>query len=194
MTPIKTNINTQKPARLMIIMAIIGIVCAIAIVVYFMATAEKAEKSEYNNWVEKLPPEYFAKIEKHDDSSNNSLARVTQGELRGWVRTDYRHIEKLRGGRNPATVHKAVSMYKSTLNRMYSKHLREKPGTSGEITVKFTIDEFGKVISLQKLKSTMNDSEFENTVLSIMKEWDFFRVGIPGDITEIIFVFLYSSA
>jgi len=81
----------------------------------------------------------------------------------------------------------------AALRYAYNKRLREKPGLKGKITVKFAIDEFGKVIFCEVLESTMGDSELEATVVDKIKRWVFEKIDKPGDVTEVVYPFVFSQ-
>jgi len=68
---------------------------------------------------------------------------------------------------------------------------RRQEGSIGEgkIVIKFTINEFGKVTSVQMIESTINDSKLENMVISSVKNWDFGKINEPGDLTEFTYSF-----
>jgi len=97
------------------------------------------------------------------------------------------------GGRSRASIQRVVMRNMTELRSAYSKGLREKPGLNGKITVKFAIDEFGKVIFVQLVESTMDDSEFEKTVVDRVKSWAFEKIDKPGDVTEVVYPFVFSE-
>jgi TonB family protein len=81
----------------------------------------------------------------------------------------------------------------AALRYAYNKRLREKPGLKGKITVKFAIDEFGKVIFASVVESTMGDSELETIVVDKIKRWVFEKIDKPGDVTEVVYPFVFSQ-
>jgi TonB family protein len=99
----------------------------------------------------------------------------------------------LTGGRSRASIQRVVMQNMAALRYAYNKRLREKPGLSGRITVKFAIDEFGRVIFAQIVESTMSDSELETTVVSRVKSWNFEKIDKPGDVTEVTYPFVFSN-
>jgi TonB family protein len=99
----------------------------------------------------------------------------------------------LTGGRSRASIQRVVMQNMAALRYAYNKRLREKPGLTGKITVKFAIDEFGKVIFAQVVESTMADSELESTVVSRVKSWNFEKIDKPGDVTEVTYPFVFSQ-
>ncbi len=99
----------------------------------------------------------------------------------------------LTGGRSMASIRRVVMQNLAALRYAYNKRLREKPGLRGKITVKFAIDEFGKVIHCNVVSSTIKDSELEATVVSKIKRWAFGKIDKPGDVTEVVYPFVFSQ-
>ena len=81
----------------------------------------------------------------------------------------------------------------AALRYAYNKRLREKPGLKGKITVKFAIDEFGKVSFASVVESTMSDPELEAIVVDKIKRWVFEKIDKPGDVTEVVYPFVFSQ-
>jgi TonB family protein len=99
----------------------------------------------------------------------------------------------LTGGRSKASIMRVVMQNIAALRYAYNKRLREKPGLKGKITVKFAIDEFGKVIFASVVESTMGDSELETIVVDKIKRWVFEKIDKPGDVTEVVYPFVFSQ-
>jgi TonB family protein len=99
----------------------------------------------------------------------------------------------LTGGRSKASIMRVVMQNLAALRYAYNRRLREKPGLKGKITVKFAIDEFGKVIFCQVVESTMSDPPLEKQVISKIRRWVFDKIDKPGDITEVVYPFVFSQ-
>jgi TonB family protein len=99
----------------------------------------------------------------------------------------------LTGGRSKASIMRVVMQNLAALRYAYNKRLREKPGLQGKVTVKFAIDEFGKVIFCEVVQSTMEDPPFEEIVTSKIKRWVFEKIDKPGDVTEVIYPFVFTQ-
>jgi len=99
----------------------------------------------------------------------------------------------LTGGRSRASIQRVVMQNMAALRYAYNRRLRDKPGLNGKITVKFAIDEFGKVIFAQVVESTMADPELERTVVDRVKSWNFDKIDKPGDVTEVVYPFVFSQ-
>jgi uncharacterized protein (TIGR02145 family) len=124
-------------------------------------------------------------------NSEEGIDLKRRGELK--VSPDFLKGGTLTGARSRASIQRVVMQNMAALRYAYNKRLREKPGMTGKITVKFAIDEFGKVIFTQVTESTMDDSELETTVVSRVKSWIFDRVDAPGDVTEVVYPFVFSQ-
>jgi TonB family protein len=99
----------------------------------------------------------------------------------------------LTGGRSRASIMRVVQQNLAALRYAYNKRLREKPGLKGRIQVKFAIDEFGKVIFCKVLDSTMDDPPLEEEVVAKIKRWVFEKIDKPGDVTEVVYPFVFSQ-
>jgi TonB family protein len=99
----------------------------------------------------------------------------------------------LTGGRSKASIMRVVRQNLAALRYAYNKRLQEKPGLKGKVTVKFAIDEFGKVIFCSVVSTTMNDNNFESTVVEKIRRWGFGKIDKPGDVTEVIYPFVFSQ-
>lgn len=99
----------------------------------------------------------------------------------------------LTGGRSRASIMRVVMQNLAALRYAYNQRLRDKPGLKGRITVKFAIDEFGKVIFCEVVSSTMGDPSLEVTVTEKIKRWVFEKIDKPGDVTEVVYPFVFSQ-
>ncbi len=96
------------------------------------------------------------------------------------------------GGRNKNSISRVVQQNLVSLRYAYNMRLREKPGLKGKVTIRFAIDEFGRVIFCEVVGSTMYDRDFENSVVSKIKTWVFDKIDMPGDVTEVEYPFVFS--
>jgi Ca-activated chloride channel family protein len=106
---------------------------------------------------------------------------------------EYLKGASLTGGRSKASVMRVLMQNLAALRYAYNKRLREKPGLNGKITCKFAIDEFGKVIFCQVVSSTIGDPELEALIVAKIKLWVFEKIDKPGDVTEIVYPFVFSQ-
>jgi len=104
---------------------------------------------------------------------------------------DFMRAGALTGDRKEADIQRVVTQNIAALRHAYRKRLRDKPALAGTITVRFFVNEFGKVTSAQALRSTINDHELEDTVLTRVKSWNFDKFDKPGDLVEVIYPFAF---
>jgi TonB family protein len=97
------------------------------------------------------------------------------------------------GGRSKMEIMRVVMQNLSALRYAYNQRLREKPGLKGKITVKFVIDEFGTVMHCEVVESSMGDNLLEAKVTGKIIRWKFERIDKPGDITEVVYPFVFST-
>ncbi len=99
----------------------------------------------------------------------------------------------LTGARSKASVMKVVMQNLASLRYAYNKRLHDKPGLQGKITVRFAMDEFGKIVLCEVVETTMNDPELEKIIVAKIKLWVFEKIDKPGDITEVVYPFVFSN-
>jgi hypothetical protein len=114
------------------------------------------------------------------------------GELK-MVTPDFKESVTVTGGRSKASINRVVMQNMAALRHAYNRRLRDKPGLNGRITVKFAIDEFGRVIFAQMVESTINDSELEGIVVDRVRSWNFDKIDKSGDVTEVTYPFMFSQ-
>ncbi len=96
------------------------------------------------------------------------------------------------GGRSKTEILQVVMQNIRALRHAYNKRLHQKPGLSGKVTVKFGIDDSGRVLFVQVIESTMGDSEIETAIVERIRRWVFAKIDKPGDITEVVYPFVFS--
>lgn len=99
----------------------------------------------------------------------------------------------LTGARTMGNIRRVVFRNLAALRHVYNKRLREKPGLRGKITVKFAIDEFGRVVHCRVVASSIQDPTLLEAVLSTIRRWSFGKVDRPGDVTEVVYPFAFSQ-
>jgi TonB family protein len=97
------------------------------------------------------------------------------------------------GGRSRASIQSVITQNMAAMLYAYNRRLSAKPGIAGKIAVKFSVNEFGRVISADITESTVSDSKLESMVVSLLKSWDFGKIDKPGDVTEITYPFAFSQ-
>ena len=97
------------------------------------------------------------------------------------------------GGRPRSEIMRVVRQNSNSLQYAYTRRLSNVPGLSGKITVKWAIDEFGHVLFCSLESSTINDAELEQEILRKIKRWVFSRINKPGDVTEVVYPFVFNE-
>ena len=97
------------------------------------------------------------------------------------------------GGRSKIEILRVVMQNIQSLRYAYNKRLMDKPDLRGKIVCKFAIDEFGNVLACKLLESTIKYEYLEMTVNKLILRWKFEKINKPGDITEIVYPFVFSS-
>lgn len=95
--------------------------------------------------------------------------------------------------RTKASIMKVTMANLGFLRYAYQMRLREKSGLRGKITVKYAIDEYGKVIFTKVIESTVCDKILEKAVEDKIKNWIYCPIDNPGDVTEVIYPFIFSQ-
>ena len=125
-------------------------------------------------------------------SNTNSSGEKKRGSLKV-ASPQFTKGGSLTGGRSKASIMRVVMQNLAALRYAYNRRLQEKPGLKGTITVKFAIDEFGKVMFCQVVSSTMGDPELEKKIVEKIKRWVFEKIDKPGDVTEVVYPFVFSQ-
>lgn len=79
------------------------------------------------------------------------------------------------------------------LRYAYNKRLKEKPGLKGRISVLFSVNDKGTVISSKVTSSTINDKILEAEILKKINEWKYPVIYRPRDVRAIFFPFVFSQ-
>ncbi len=88
---------------------------------------------------------------------------------------------------------RVIRLNTSSLQYVSTRRLANTPGFEGMIVVKFTIDEFGKVLFCVVESSTMSSSEFDQEIADKIKGWEFGHINKPGDVTQVIHPFVFKQ-
>jgi hypothetical protein len=75
----------------------------------------------------------------------------------------------------------------------YNRHLEKDGHFSGKTTVKFAVNEIGNVIHVEIIENTLNNKVFEKEEMVIIQSWKFPKINNPGDITEIVYPFIFGQ-
>jgi TonB family protein len=81
-------------------------------------------------------------------------------------------LPKQKSGRPRAEIMQIVNANMPTLGALYRRHLKEKPGFSGKVILKFTIAESGKVTNIEIVSSTTGYAKFDRAVKDNVATWE----------------------
>jgi len=115
--------------------------------------------------------------------------KKTEGYWQGSFQ-DHRFSSPLR---TRESILKTVMNEVHSLRYAYNMRLREVPGLRGKVVVKFEINSIGDVTRARIESSTMNDSQFERTVIDKVTRWKFCREYSGYRISEVIYPFVFSQ-
>ncbi|NLD93397.1 MAG: AgmX/PglI C-terminal domain-containing protein [Fibrobacter sp.] len=80
-----------------------------------------------------------------------------------------------------------------SLRYVYNQRLRDKPELRGKVVCRFAIDEFGNVLMCDIVESTVLDNVLEAKIKGMISRWRFEKIDKVGDVTEIVYPFVFSS-
>ncbi|MCL2100719.1 MAG: TonB family protein [Fibromonadales bacterium] len=75
------------------------------------------------------------------------------------------------GSRSKAEIMAVVNARMPGLRNIFNRYLKQKPGFSGKVTLRFTIAPGGDIISINIVDSTTGFSEFDNAVKNMVATW-----------------------
>lgn len=93
------------------------------------------------------------------------------------------------GSRSAADIMKVVRQRTPGLRHIYNKYLKKQPGFSGKVTLRFTIDPGGDIISISVASSSTGFAEFDKAVKNTVKHWTFSKVKSGNTTVTIPFTF-----
>ena len=96
------------------------------------------------------------------------------------------------GARSKSSIMRVVLENISSLRYAYNRLLRENPQLHGKITLRFAMDESGTVIFCEIVQSTINDDAFEQQVRNSVRRWKFEEIDRVGDVTEVVYPFVFA--
>jgi hypothetical protein len=103
-----------------------------------------------------------------------------------------RHMGTFTGGRSPAEILRILQLNMPTLRYAYNRWLRTNPDMHGKITVRFAIDEYGKVVFCAITDTFTDDEEIKKQVVAIIRNLRFDAIDKVGDMTEVVYPLVFS--
>lgn len=95
-------------------------------------------------------------------------------------------------GRSRINIMGVITQNLPSIRYTYGRRMKEKSELKGKVTVKFAIDEFGKVIFCSVVGSTVSDPTLEENIVKRVKQWAFEKINKVGDVTEVVYTFAFS--
>ncbi|MDH4226474.1 MAG: TonB family protein [Deltaproteobacteria bacterium] len=86
--------------------------------------------------------------------------------------------------RSKDEVYAAIRSYTGGLKYLYNNELKKTPSLRGLVTVRFTISADGKVTSAKIVKSTINHTGLETSIVERIKLWRFRNISPAQDYTD----------
>ncbi len=99
----------------------------------------------------------------------------------------------LTGKRSKSSVMFKFKQNIASLNEVYRKRLKSDPELFGTITIKFSIDASGTVITTSAEKNTVKDQILEDSIVHKISTWKFEPISDPMDTTVVIYPFVFSK-
>ncbi len=97
------------------------------------------------------------------------------------------------GARGRAQIMRVIRLNTIQLQTIYLMACETKSELSGKLTLKWAIEESGKVIFCTAVSSTMNDREFEAAIVEKVKLFKFGEIDKPVDVTEVVYTFVFTQ-
>lgn len=112
-------------------------------------------------------------------------------KAKGSIRTPSESDIEIGAGssRSAADIMKVVRQRTPGLRHVYNKFLNKKPNFQGKVTLKFTIDPSGVIISISIAASTTGYGEFDNEIKTAVSRWKFSKVNAGNTTVTIPFTF-----
>jgi len=128
------------------------------------------------------------KVLEAKKAQEDSLARIELAKAE-----DDKKARGITNKRKQSHIGRTIAQNDDAIRNAYNNRLR-KIGREGKITIKFVINERGKVVSIQMMESTMNDSDLESAVIVNVRNIDFKKIDELSDMTESTYTFTFSPA
>lgn len=140
----------------------------------------------------KIDLENTLKMVKFDSINGIGSCAKINGKIMNLKELMFLDSTKYYPYRTRASIMKTVMKNVGNLRYCYNRYLRNGEDFKGKVTVKFAIDEYGKIIFISVINQTVNKKEFEEELVRIIKEWKFKRLHNTGDVTEVVYPFVFS--
>jgi TonB family protein len=95
--------------------------------------------------------------------------------------------------RSQSSIAAVINREKSRLVRVYETWLKRDPALGGQLKIKFTILPSGEVSDVSVVKSTTNNSGFDETIVRYVKRWIFPAISSGGSL-EVVYPFVFEGS
>ena len=95
--------------------------------------------------------------------------------------------------RNAASIVRIISREKTRLIRVYENWLKRDPALAGQIRIKFTILANGSVTGVTVVKSTTNNTEFDQMIVRYVSRWMFPAIEESGAVVPVEFPLVFEG-
>jgi len=110
----------------------------------------------------------------------------TSGKTEGGIQVSANDIEIGGGSRSKAEIMDVVNRSVVRLKSVYNRYLKNKPGFSGKVTLKFIIAASGNITDIDIVSSTTNYPEFDNAIKEKVAQWNDWKTINSGNATATI--------
>jgi hypothetical protein len=117
--------------------------------------------------------------------SHNGTAAIAEN--------DYSLGTVCRSKRTRENVMKTVMNILPPMRYSYNKYLRETPGIKGKIIFKFSINEDGRVIYIERIYSTISNCDMVRSELGLVQKAKFDKITDSTDIFTAVYPFVFSQ-
>ncbi len=141
----------------------------------------------------RMSENFLAIVRDNENKDYSSDCYASYVSNKSSYKGDHKEENKMRtGGRSRESIVDVIRNNLEDLKTVYNTRRIKKPSLKGQITVKFTINQYGNVVSAKSISSTMNDQEFISKIVKKIKTLKFKEIHKPGDITEIVYPFVFN--
>ncbi len=93
--------------------------------------------------------------------------------------------------RSNAVVNRIVKKNLKRIEFSYEKYLKRNPQLAGKITIRFVIEEDGRVSNVEVISSTMNSPDLEKEIIRKVKRWRFEALLVGSGSTTVTYPFVF---
>ncbi len=125
-------------------------------------------------------------------SGNNGVERVAlekKGQVNIQQPQNIQGSEQARGERTAQSVMDVINAHYGRIMYTYNKYLRQDPSLRGKISIDLTIAASGRVTRVKVVESSIDNQNFINDILSILRRLNFARINSGSVTVNLPFLF-----